>query len=62
MIRTFSDASRSAVANSVTTVRVCSQAALSMEERDSIAKLVRPVSAKTADALINYVQLQGIFK
>ncbi len=62
MIRTFSDASRSAVANSATTVRVCSQAALSMEERDSIAKLVRPVSVKTADALINYVQLQGIFK
>ncbi len=62
MIRTFSDASRPAIGNSSTTVRVCSQAALSMEERDSIAKLLKPVSGKTADALINYVQLQGIFK
>lgn len=62
MIKTFADTSRPVLENSKTSVRVCSQAALSTEERDSIAKLVRPVSGNTADALINYVQLQGIFK
>ena len=62
MINTFSDAMMPYLVNSTTTVTVCSQAALSAEERESIAKLVRPVSKQTADALINYVQLQGIFK
>jgi glutamate racemase len=62
MIKTFADASRPALGKSKISVSVCSQAVLSLEERDSIAKLVGPVSHKTADALIRYVLLQGIFK
>jgi glutamate racemase len=62
MIKTFAATTMLALEKSTTSVTVCSQAALSTEERESIAKLVRPVSIQTADALINYVQLQGIFR
>ena len=61
MIKMFSFSEKPRFENGKTGVTVYSQAVLSAEEKESIAKLVSPISVNTAAALNTYSQLKGIF-